>query len=144
MKIKIIAYFGDYDSGDMEYAAVRDITTWDEVSDEDYQKLLGWVQMQNRKAVYPRYVMFVQERLNYKNCINDYLEYIKEEEKKAIAAKAKKESDARLKKALRDKKSAESELKLIQDLAKKHGIDIVGPDVKELPFVKTKIKPKND
>mgnify|MGYP003343010405 CR=1 FL=1 len=121
IKIKILSYIGDY-SDEFDRNILHDVTTWDEVTPEDFQKLVSWVMWKNKDAlVYgERYIIFRQDNHNYKNCVNDYLKHIKEEEEKAAEAKRKREENKRLKKAKAKKLQEEDERRLLKELSEKY------------------------
>lgn len=119
-KIKIIRYVGEYDYEDYHWV-VRDLTGWEEVSDQDYKNLVGWVIQQNKEHYRDvKYLLLEQANLDLKECIQDYLKIVEEENKKKAEAKAKKDEAKRVKLARQQKLKEDEERQLLEELKKKY------------------------
>lgn len=121
-KVKIIRYVGDYDFNDDYHWVARDITTWDEVSDQDFKSLIGWVNKKNTETYHHevKYLLLEQTNLDLKECVADYLKMVEEEERKRAEEKAKKEEAKRIKFAKKQKLKEDEERRLLEELKSKY------------------------
>lgn len=126
IKIKILRYYGEYHD-DFTHYILRDITSWDEVTEDEYEKLKRWVHIKNgtngnygyRDGEY--YIIFRQDDYDLKACIADYFKLIEEEEKKAAEAKRKREEAKKLRLAKKNKLQEDEEKALLAKLKSKYG-----------------------
>lgn len=93
---------------DFEAWAARGITDWEEVDDDTYKKLQGWVTMKNRDQYDFRYVLISKAKVDIPTCVAEYLQYMEEEERRKAEQRAQAEQARKLK-LLKKKKLAEEE-----------------------------------
>lgn len=122
MKIKILSYHGEYHD-DYDRFILHDVTSWDEVTEDEYKKLVGWVQLKNQEGAgdySERYVIFREDHHDYKTRIADYLTHIEDEEKKTAERKAAREAARQLRLAKKQKLAEKEEKALLEQLKNKY------------------------
>lgn len=118
MKIKIISYNIDY-CDDIEHFALQGITDWDEVDEDTYRKLDGWCKLKNRES-YDRYCVVRQCNLDLPTCVTEYVAHVEKEEQRRAEQKRKREEARKLRAAKKQQLKEADEVRLLQDLMKKH------------------------
>jgi uncharacterized membrane protein YccC len=109
LKIKIISHTeaGCCVDHDVNWV-MRDCTSWDEVTEEEFKLLTKWVTMTNRESYDVQYVIYRQQDLNVQERVQQYLDRIAAEEREAEEKRKKREAAKRAK-ALAAKKLEEAE-----------------------------------
>ena len=104
-----------YSGDDSEFIA-QHITEWVEISDEEYNAVLAWVNKQNRSysGYHYRILQYLTPNLN----IPEILKEAKELEKKRDEEKREKERKQKEKKENKEKKAIEEKRKLFEQLKK--------------------------
>jgi hypothetical protein len=122
IKIKILAYQGDY-CQEYDHLILKGCTDWELVDVDTYHQLAGWCAWKNRTSSIDdiRYSIFRDEKLDFKQCVQDYVNHIAAEEQKRAETNRKREETRRLKAAARNKLAEAQERKLLDDLRKKYG-----------------------
>jgi len=121
MKIKIISHTnaGTCVDHDVNWV-MRDCTSWDEVTEDQFKMLTKWAAKTNRDQYDVHYVIYRQEDLNVQERIQQYLDRIANEER-AAEEKRKKREAAKQAKELAKKKLKEAEEKaLLEQLQQKY------------------------
>ena len=109
MKVKIISYaHAGYGVDHDVNWVMRDCTSWDEVTEEEFKMLTKWVAKTNREQYDVQYVIYRQQDLNVQERVQQYLDRIAAEER-AADEKRKKREAAKRAKALAAKKLEEAE-----------------------------------
>jgi hypothetical protein len=97
-----------------------DATDWEEVDDKTYYDLCDWARRRNATTTLTTRVIVVCQSLTVTAAIQDYVKMMEEdkerERKRKVADKKRETTSARNKK--------EKKLKKLQELAKKHGIEL--------------------
>jgi hypothetical protein len=124
IKVKMLKYYGEY-VDDYTHLVLRDITSWDEVTEDEYQKLKRWINIKNQENRLENefYILFRQDDYDFNACIADYLNRIEEEEKKAAEAKRKREEAKQLRAAKKNKLQEAEEKALLKQLKNKYEAD---------------------
>jgi hypothetical protein len=124
IKVKMLKYYGEY-VDDYTHLVLRDITSWDEVTEDEYQKLKRWINIKNQENRLENefYILFRQDDYDFNACIADYLKRIEEEEKKAAEAKRKREEAKQLRAAKKNKLQEAEEKALLKQLKNKYEAD---------------------
>jgi hypothetical protein len=121
IRIKILAHQGEY-CDEHDHHILRGCTDWEEVDADTYHKLVGWCAMKNRVGSYDdvRYCIFTEEKFNFMQCVQEYVDHIEAEERKRAEVKRKRDQARRLKAAAKNKLAEAQERKLLEDLKKKY------------------------
>lgn len=109
------------DWDDFDIWAARGITDWEEVDDETFRKLQGWIIMKNREAYDFRYALIVKAKVDIPTCVAEYVKYMEEEEQRKAQEKAKAEQARKLKLLKKQKLAEDEERKLFEQLKSKFG-----------------------
>ena len=122
MKIKIISHtnMGYNDDNDVNWV-MRDCTSWDEVTADQFKMLTKWADKTNREQFDIRYTIYRQEDLNVQERIQQYLDKIAAEERDAADKRKKREAKRRAKELATKKLKEAEELSRYKELQKKFG-----------------------
>lgn len=125
IRVKVLTYHGDYHE-DFDKFIVDNCTGWEEISHDDYHNLCGWAVRKNaaaNKKMYgqgPFYLVVTEDKqLNFRACIQEYLDLVKQDEEQALKKKLAREERIRIRAERCDLVDREKELKLFKKLAKK-------------------------
>jgi hypothetical protein len=122
MKIKIISHTNTGHGVDHDVNWVmRDCTSWDEVTEEEFKMLTKWADKTNREQFDVQYVIYRQEDLNVQERIQQYLDRIAAEELEAEEKRKKREAKRRTKELAAKKLKEAEDLARYKELQKKFG-----------------------
>lgn len=99
-------------------------TDWENISEEEYDRLLRWVHRQNNKSTTNvKYVILINNPdLTAPKCLADYKKILDNEEKAAKIRKDEIERKKELRKKKLESKRAKEELELLRKLQEKYNV----------------------